>query len=294
MKMSEQVWFNGTLTTPDRASPSVASNTLHLGVAVFDGIMAYANSDGWYCHLLHEHLDRFLTGAERMDLHLQWAIDQLAGGIEQLLQTVAYRTHYLRPIAYRTAAEVFFDVDEESSSACIFAVPVSRDVDVPYRCQLSPIQRVRHEAIPASWKISGAYANSYLAERTAREMGYDTGIMLNAAGFVCEASSSNLFFIENDRLVTPRVDADLFPGLTRRLLMRQARCRGVEVIERDIRVEELQTFDGAFLCGTLSEVRAINCIGSWEYSSSTHPLFVDVVSDFRRTTHGVSYEHRLV
>jgi branched-chain amino acid aminotransferase len=286
VQMSDWVWFNGRLTSPEHASPSVASNTLHLGIAVFDGIMAYWNGDRWNCHLIDDHLDRFLAGSGKMGLWLQWTSSELADGIRELLETLPHRTHYLRPIAYRTAAEVFFEVAEESTSTCIFAVPVERDIDTPYRCQLSPVQRVRHEAIPATWKVSGAYANSYLAERTAREEGYDTGVMLNTSGFVCEASSSNLFFIAADQLVTPRADGDLFPGLTRQLIMRLARARTIDVTELDLRPEELGNYQAAFLCGTLSEVRPVSSIGSFKYDSMANKMFAELLSDFRDCTHG--------
>jgi branched-chain amino acid aminotransferase len=284
--MSDRVWFNGQLTPPEQASPSVASNTLHLGIAVFDGIMAYWNDGRWNCHLIDDHLDRLLAGSGKMGLRLQWTRSDLADGIRELLETLPARTHYLRPIAYRTAAEVFFEVAVESASVCIFAVPVERDIDAPYRCQLSPVQRVRHEAIPATWKVSGAYANSYLAERTARDEGYDTGVMLNTSGFVCEASSSNLFFIVADRLVTPRADGDLFPGLTRRLIMQLATARNIDVTELDIRPEELGNYEAAFLCGTLSEVRPISAIGNITYGSAANKMFADLLADFRDCTHG--------
>ena len=68
MAVSEYAWFNGGIVTSGKADPSVASNTLHLGIAVFDGIMAYWNDDHWYVHRGDAHLRRFCTGAGRMDL----------------------------------------------------------------------------------------------------------------------------------------------------------------------------------------------------------------------------------
>jgi branched-chain amino acid aminotransferase len=285
MKMSEFAWFNGAIVPHQAANPSVASNTLHLGIAVFDGCMAYWNGDRWNRHLLSEHMQRFVRGAELMDLQLAWGVEELVAGVDALLATLDAATHYIRPIAYRTAPEVFFTVDQESTSACIFAVPVERDSDEPYRCQLSPVERVRSRAIPATWKVSGAYANSYRCEQEARRAGFHTGVMLNAGGFICEASSSNLFFVTGEELVTPRLDGDTFPGLTRRLLIDQARATRTPVTERDIRPAELPSFDAAFLCGTLSEVRPVSCIGDVEWCSEQHPVVRAVIARFREFTH---------
>ena len=285
MKMSEFAWFNGAIVPHQAANPSVASNTLHLGTAVFDGCMVYWNETRWNRHLLTDHLQRFVRGAALMDLHLPCEVEDLKAGVDALLATLEPATHYIRPIAYRTAPEVFFTVDQESTSACIFAVHVERDSDKSYRCQLSPVERVRGRAIPATWKVSGAYANSYRCEQEARRAGFHTGVMLNAAGFICEASSSNLFFVDGGELVTPRLDGDIFPGLTRRLVINQARDAGTSVTERDIHPGELPSFDAAFLCGTLSEVRSISCIGDVEWRSAQDPVVQSVIARFREFTH---------
>jgi branched-chain amino acid aminotransferase len=285
MAVSEYAWFNGGIVTSGKADPSVASNTLHLGIAVFDGIMAYWNDDHWYVHRGDAHLRRFCTGAGRMDLVTPYRAADLGAGIGELLETLPRRTHYLRPIAYRTAPDPFFIVTEDSPSMCVFAVPVRRDEDEPYRCELSPIQRIHHKAVPATWKVSGAYANSYLAERHAKTAGFDTGLMLDQRGRVAEASSSNVFFVAGDTLVTPRLDGDVFPGITRDVLRECAARDGIPVQERDIWPPELPTFDAVLVCGTLSEVHAVDQIGDLHYRSSTHPLVRRLIGAFRTVTH---------
>lgn len=293
MHASEHVWFNGRLVDRAEAAPSVGSNTLNLGTSVFDGLMAYRNGDRWLVHLADAHLERFVRGSRAMGLDHGYTASQLSDGIDELLGTLPPVTHYIRPIAYRTGPEPFFGVVEDTSSVCLFAVPVTRDLDAPYRCQLSPVQRVHHRAIPVSWKVSGCYANSYLAEAAAWRAGYDTGIMLDRRGNVCESSSSNVLFVDGNTLVTPPCDGDVFPGLTRGLLLDLAATVGAGVSERDIAVEELADFDAAMLCGTLSEVRPVGSIGSVGYASVENELFRALLGRFRDCTHGVaSRPHR--
>lgn len=285
MKASEFAWFNGAVVPRDNANPSVASNTLHLGIAVFDGLMAYWNDDHWYLHRPAEHLCRFVDGAKRMDLLLPWSAAEIQDGISKLLTTLPARTHYIRPIAYRTGPEVFFKVEEESTSACVFATPAARDRGREYRCQLSPVRRVSHEAIPATWKVSGAYANSYLAERHAQAAGFDTGVMLDCRGRIAEASVANLFFVSGSALVTPRLSGDVFPGITRAMIMELAAAAGIAVLERSVMPSELPGFDAAFLCGTLSEVQPIAEISGIRYKSADNSLVRHVIDGFQAETH---------
>jgi branched-chain amino acid aminotransferase len=285
VQISRYAWFNGKLVPPERANPSVASNTLHLGIAVFDGIMAYWNRDHWYVHCMADHLRRFCEGAERMDLGTKWGPRELGDGIGELLETLPRATHYIRPLAYRTAPETFFQVDVESSSMCVFATPVERDADGPYSCQMSSRQRVHHRAIPATWKVSGAYANSYLAEREARAAGFDTGLMLDVDGRIAEASSSNVFFVSGGTLVTPCLSGDVFAGITRALLVDVAGEHGIATIERNILPRELPAFEAAFICSTLSELRAVDRIGNVVLDSTRHLLVRRITAMFREITH---------
>ena len=285
MTASTKAWFNGALTDRASADPSVASNTLHLGIAVFDGLMAYRNGGSWYLHRGVEHLRRFTTGAARMDLAVDWPVETLLDGVGELLETLPPRTHYIRPIAYRTGPEVFFQVERDTSSVCVFAVPAERDLDAPLSCRTSGIQRVPHRAIPAAWKVSGAYANSYLAAREARADGFDDGIMLDAEGRIAEASTSNLFFVRDGALLTPRLTPDIFPGITREVVLGLAGSLGIPVVERDVLPAELPSFEAAFLCGTLSELRPIDRIDGLTYRSSRHPVFRAVGAAFRELTH---------
>lgn len=285
MRISELAWFNGRLVPPSAAAPSVASNTLHLGTSVFDGVMAYWNDEHWYLHLLDEHMARFAENSRQMGLDHGFSASEIAAGIRSLVATLPPATHYIRPIAYRTAAEAFFTVDEDSSSVCVFATPVPRDLSAPYRCQLSPVPRVRGRAVPVAWKVSGAYANSYRAEQEAAKAGFHTGLMLDEAGLVCEASSSNVFFVQDDLIVTPALTEDIFPGLTRALIMRLASDLGLKVEERAIPVGACGEFDAAFLCGTLSEIRPVSEIGDLKYDSEHNPVFAKIRSAFRACTH---------
>jgi branched-chain amino acid aminotransferase len=286
MTASAHAWFDGHVVPRGQADPSVASNTLHLGIAVFDGLMAYRNGRQWHVLRAREHFERFTEGAARMDLELPWDVPTLVAGVEALLETLPPRTHYIRPIAYRRAPVVFFDTPGVEPSAAIFGVPVERDVDAPLTCQLSPVQRLHHAAVPVAWKVSGAYANSYRAEREAQAAGFDTGLMLDVRGRVAEASSSNVFFVHDGELVTPKTDGDVFPGITRALVLDIAEQAGVTLAERDVWPAELGSFEAAFLCGSLSEIRTIARVGDVTYDSPAHPLVRRVVEAFRDVTHG--------
>jgi branched-chain amino acid aminotransferase len=221
-----------------------------------------------------------------MDLPFAWDLEQLETGIRALLDSCPSRTHYIRPIAFRGAPEIMLVASRELAvNVCIFAVEVERDETAPMRGTIVPVERVSSRAIPVAWKVCGSYANSFLAQRKAFERGFDVGVLLDGAGRLAEAATSNIFLIDGDTLVTPSIEADVFPGITRRSVLEIAARIGVEAVERPVDPHELARCDGAFLASTMLELRPFSAIDDVQMASAEHPLFQRVRAEFDAATH---------
>ena len=285
-KASSHAWFNGTLVAREASAPSVASISFHLGTGVFDGLMAYWNEDHYYLHRGSEHLTRFREGAARMGLNFNWTVPQLLAGIEELLSREPPGTQYVRPIAYRAAPELWVTGGEgRPVDVSIFTVRVDRDNDVPLACHVSPVERISSRAIPGHTKVSGAYVNSFHARRTAEKAGFQDGIMLDREGRVTEASAANLFMLADDRLLTPPLNPDVFPGITRQVVRELAAQLDIECVESDIMPVDLDRAQGAFLCSTLMEIRPLDRIGERPLPTARLDTYRELVRSFRAMTH---------
>ncbi len=278
------VWHNGRLVEREQADPSIASHSLHLGIGVFDGIMAYWNSDRYYIHRLDAHLNRLRHGATNMGLEFSWSNEDLKIGIESLLEELPPTNYYIRPIVYRKEPQLVFR-EEMPVAVTILAVTIPRDLDKPLTSHISSFERVSGLAIPVTWKICGVYVNSYLSRRAAELKGFDDAIMLDQEGKITEATAANLFLLQQETVVTPKLTPNIFPGITRATLLDIAQSIGIEVIERDIRPDELGQFNGAFLAATMMELKPLTTIFPFEYDSSNHPLFRRFLKEFREITH---------
>jgi len=277
-------WHNGKLVEREQAAPSIASHSLHLGIGVFDGIMAYWNSDRYYIHRLEAHLDRLRNGSTQMGLGFSWSNQDLKSGLLSLLDEIPANNYYIRPIVYRSGSYLNFS-DEMPVDVTILAVTIARDVAKPLTCHISSFERVSGRAIPVTWKICGTYVNSYLSRRTAAIKGFNDAIMLDQQGRITEATAANIFFLQKDKVITPALTPNIFPGITRSTLFDIAQSLGVEVIERDVLPEELGNFDAAFLAATMMELKPLAKIDSYQYDSSNHLLFCQFLKQFQEITH---------
>jgi branched-chain amino acid aminotransferase len=88
--------------------------------------------------------------------------------------------------------------------------------------------------------------------------------MFDWRGKVAEATGANVFFLREGALHTPTPDCFL-DGITRRTVMGLAERRGVEVVERTIWPEELESFEQCFLTGSAAEVTPVAEAGPWRF-----------------------------
>ena len=92
----------------------------------------------------------------------------------------------------------------------------------------------------SAYKTSNALIN-VLAGKWKKENGFDDCLLVNAAGDLVEAVSSNVFFVKNNKLLTPAVEAGCVDGTMRRNIMELAVKNKIPVVEsKEIKKERLR------------------------------------------------------
>ena len=104
-----------------------------------------------------------------------------------------------------------------------------------------------------------------LSKHEAESRGFTDSLMLDHEGNVAEATGANVFFKnEAGELHTPIPDSFL-DGITRREVIKIAKSKGIKVIERKIKPEEMSNFVGCFLTGTAAEITPVSQINKYEF-----------------------------
>lgn len=90
---------------------------------------------------------------------------------------------------------------------------------------------------------------------------FSEGLMLDAEGFVIEATSANLFLAADARLVTPRLDRCGVAGIVREVVLEAAGDMGIPVSEARVTVADLETAEELFLSNSLIGIWPIRRVG---------------------------------
>jgi branched-chain amino acid aminotransferase len=97
-------------------------------------------------------------------------------------------------------------------------------------------------------------------------------------GYLAECTTSNIFFVKNQRLHTPAVECGILAGITREVIVELAKEQGVDVEEGQYTMEQLLQADECFITNTGLEVMPVSKIGDHQIGqgirgSLTHKLW---------------------
>lgn len=261
------VYFGGEFVDQEQARVPITSHAFNYGTGCFEGIRAYWNQaqERLYVIRLAEHATRILRSARILHLEPDPTLTQprFEEIVLELLARNDYRQDaYVRPIIYKAGKTIKVTLTGIPTEFCCYSLPFGEYLDIRkgLRLMTSSWRRIDDNAIPARAKPTGAYLNAALAADEARSLGFDEALMLTSDGHVAEASSANLFMVQDGVLITPPVTEDLLVGVTRDCVISMVRKRGWELEVRRVDRSELLVADEAFLCGTGVQIAPITSI----------------------------------
>ena len=265
--MPSVAFLNGEYVPLSEAKVGIMTHSLHYGTAVFEGIRGNWNAAAGriYVYKLREHYERMLTGCKLLWIDLPYSLDELCTIATEVLERSGFQEDvYIRPMAFK-AEEVVANLNLRSlgDGFLCLAMPLGDYLDssMAISCCVSSWRRIDDTMVPPRFKLSGLYLNSVLAKTDALADAYDEAIMLNQDGHVCEGTGENIFLVHGDRLVTPSLESNVLPGITRATVIELARAElGIDVEERLVDRSELYTADEVFLSGTAAHIQGVGSV----------------------------------
>jgi branched-chain amino acid aminotransferase len=259
------IWFDGALRPWREANVHVLTHAMHYASAVFEGVRAY----GGKVFELSQHSQRLIDSAAILGFTLPWTREAIDAAVIETLAVNQLSDGYVRPIAWRGSEQMGVSAQRTKPHLAIACWPWgayfgAEALAKGLRLTIAPWRRPAPYTAPTRSKAAGLYMICTMSKHAAEDAGYNDALMLDWRGQVAEATGANVFFVKDGALHTPTPDCFL-DGITRRTVMGLARRRGIEVVERAIWPEELETFQQAFLTGSAAEVTPLAEIGPWRF-----------------------------
>ena len=266
-KRSGKIWFNGQPVNWADVKVHVLSHGLHYASCVFEGERVY---DG-EIFKLQEHTERLFHSAFRMGFKIPYDQKTLNQACNDIVAIQKVKNGYVRPVAWRGSEMMAISAQKTKIHVAIAAWEWGSYFDPNLKLKgikldISKWKRPAPDTIPWDTKASGLYMICTLSKHEAEKKGFTDSLMLDYQGNVAEATGANIFFKNKmGELHTPIPDSFL-NGITRRCVIDIAKSKGIKIIERKIKPDEMNNFVGCFLTGTAAEVTPVSQIDKYKFT----------------------------
>ena len=266
----DPIWDSGDIVPYGDLTLSPASAVLSYGLGVFEGLKAFRREDGGVqLFRPDKNAARFARSAERLmmapfpEAQFLSALERLVDANRRFVPPCGTGSFYLRPMEHAVEPKL-------GIGGCrIFAVTmygspvgaVKAASDDGLRLRVVEQARVAAGGTGAA-KAIGNYAGGVMVADPWKRQGFDDVLYLDArhAMFVTETSGANLFAVlRNGHLVTPPLDDQIMPGVTRDSALVVAReVLGLTVEERPLAIDEMLADAVEVFCtGTAWTVKSV-------------------------------------
>jgi len=294
----EKIWLDGKMIPWDDAKVHVLTHTLHYGLGVFEGIRCYEGEGGKSAIFrLQEHIDRLYDSAHILLMEIPFDKAVVLEACKEIFRTNKLKAGYLRPLAFVGDGEMGLHATSNPIRLAIIAWPWGtylgdEGVKNGIRAKVSSYTRHHVNVMMTKSKAVANYVNSILAKREATLAGYEETVMLDAQGYVSEASGENLFMVKNGKVVTPLTTSAL-QGITRDTVIELLKDRGIGVKETHFSRDELYIADEIFLTGTAAEITPVRELDHRKIGpGKPGPITQQVQKDFHDLVRGRNAKHQ--
>ena len=260
------IWMNGVIVPWRDAKAHTLSHGLHYASLVFEGERLYNGK----IFKGREHTERLRNSANIMDFDLPISNDEVDAAKRAVIKSNNIVDGYLRAYCWRGSEMMAVSAQATTQHLAIAAWewPSYFDPETKMKgitLDIASWKRPSPESAPVHAKAAGLYMICTLSKHEAERKGYQDALMMDYRGYVAEATGANVFFVDQSgRMHTPIADCFL-DGITRRSVIEMARSMQIEVVERHIKPEELESMRECFLTGTAAEVTPVSRIGDNEF-----------------------------
>lgn len=249
------VFLNGQYLPANEASISVFDRGLNYGDGIFETLRTYKGE----IFTLGLHIERLRESAKKLAIPLKddeasWEII-----LKRLLElnSLQEEDSYIRITITRGTDFGGLNSDMKTEPNMIV-------VNKPLRSSIKDQQKngIKGTILDVRGKSPYMLTNikslnflpNVLGKMEVSAMGMDEGFFLSTRGSLTEGTTTNIFLVKGNELLTPPVEDGLLPGVTRDIVIDLAGQKGLEVTERGFDKEEVLHSDEAFVTNSVIEI----------------------------------------
>ena len=274
------VFLNGRILREDEAKIS----PLDRGFTFADGVYEVIPSHNNKRFLFEEHLTRLKKSLNKLFIPFPQVLDELNSILSELHKKNGFKNQFFYIQITRGVQDIRSHEAESEILPTVFITSQNLDLN-PYRN--NPDKKglsVRLEE-DIRWarcdiKTTGLTGN-ILSSHDPSKSKVDE-IIFHKNGIINEGSKSNVFILIENSILTPSLDQNILPGITRDFIIEKLRGTDLEVLETEVSLDQFRSAEEIWLTSSTKEIQPVQYLDDFELprKNSQDYLWLEVLNYF--------------
>ena len=274
------VFLNGRILREDKARISPLDRGFTFADGVYEVIPSYNNKR----FLFEEHLTRLKKSLNKLFIPCPQVLDELNSILSELHKKNGFKNQFFYIQITRGVQDIRSHEAESEILPTDFITSQNLDLN-PYRN--NPDKKglsVRLEE-DIRWarcdiKTTGLTGN-ILSSHDPSKSKVDE-IIFHKNGIINEGSKSNVFILIENSILTPSLDQNILPGITRDFIIEKLRGTDLEVLETEVSLDQFRSAEEIWLTSSTKEIQPVQYLDDFELprKNSQDYLWLEVLNYF--------------
>lgn len=266
------IFINSKFYSEKDANISIFDHGFLYGDGIFETLRTYNGK----VFKIDEHLDRIFHSARLIKLEIPLTKNQLKSAITSTIKKNKLKEAYIRLAISRGKGELRYSI-KSNPNVVIIAKPFIKYPENVHEKGVSVITYNAERILP---KVkSTSCLPLVLAKSEAAKKGCFDALLVDRSGFVTEGTVSNVFFIKENTVYTPK--DNILKGITRGIVVKIAK-KIAKIKETKIKKEEIYHFDECFLTNTSAEIAPVNKIDGKIIKNAPGVITKKLMEEFKK------------
>jgi branched-chain amino acid aminotransferase len=237
------VFLNGRLVPEAQAVVPVNDRGFMYGDGLFETLRVVAGRP----FRLARHLERMVRGADFLKIKCPFTPEALEDFAGQLIEQNQMPEAILRVVLTRGSGERGYTPRAGGRPTVVMTLHPAPPPDQPVSWSLVTSSYRLPAADPlASFKTLNKLTH-VMARREAADRGADEALLIDTNGEVAEATSGNVFWVDQGHICTVPAGPGVLPGITRAVVLEICQAMDLPAGQRVIKPETLRHAEGIFI-----------------------------------------------
>ncbi|MCP4253787.1 MAG: aminodeoxychorismate lyase [Candidatus Scalindua sp.] len=261
MQDGKFIFLNYKIVPDTDANISSADRGFLYGDGIYETLRSYNGKP----FKLAEHLERMRHSAKQLKISFEYTNTDIGKWINELIEKNRSQNAYIRITLSRGTGGGRLQMDDNIEPTTLIQVKPLRPYDRKlYEEGMSLV--VSDCRRSTSCQISGHKSTNLLQsillkEEANKKAAHET-IILNTDGYVAECVISNIFMVCGRSVITPSLDTNILPGITRSTVLDVCNVNGFSASEERFEIDKLVNSDEVFITNSLMEIMPVSRIGN--------------------------------